>query len=177
AGWRKAAVAVGALLPVAVAACSTGTGGGTTAAASKTSKVIVLIPKQTSDPFFTNAEQGAKQAAAKLGYTIDYVGPTTADAAGQVTTIENAIRLHPAAITISGDDPNAVAPALKQAMKAGIAVSSYNADVAPSARKFFISQASNQGIAQAVVDTMAAQTGSKGHFLLITSTSTAANQN
>lgn len=175
--WRWAAVAIGTMLPVALAACSTGTGGSTTAAVSKKSKVIVLIPKQTSDPFFTNAEQGAKQAATRLGYTIDYVGPTTADAAGQVTTIENAIRLHPAAITISGDDPNAVAPALKQAMKAGIVVSSYNADVAPDARKFFISQASDLGIAQAIVDTMAAQTGGKGHFLLVTSTSTAANQN
>jgi rhamnose transport system substrate-binding protein len=184
--WQ-AAVAIGIPLFLALAACSTGTkststgsptaGGTTAAAASHTSKVIVLIPKQTSDPFFTNAEQGAKQAAAQLGYTIDYVGPTTADAAGQVTTIENAIRLHPAAITISGDDPNAVAPALEQAMQAGIVVSSYNADVAASARKFFISQASNQGIAQAIVDTMAAQTGGKGHFLLITSTSTAANQN
>jgi rhamnose transport system substrate-binding protein len=175
--WRKATVGAALLLPVALAACSTGTDGSSAAAASKTSKVIVLIPKQTSDPFFTNAEQGAKEAARQLGYKIDYVGPTTADAAGQVTTIENAIRQHPAAITISGDDPNAVAPALKQAMKAGIVVSSYNADVATGARKFFISQASDQGIAQAIVDTMAAQTQAKGNFLLVTSTSTAANQN
>jgi rhamnose transport system substrate-binding protein len=175
--WRKAAVGLAILLPVALAACSTGNGGSSASAASKKSKVIVLIPKQTSDPFFTNAEQGAKQAAAQLGYSIDYVGPTTADAAGQVTTIENAIRLHPAAITISGDDPNAVAPALQQAMKSGVVVSSYNADVSPAARKFFISQASNQAIAQAIVDTMAAQTGGKGNFLLVTSTSTAANQN
>jgi rhamnose transport system substrate-binding protein len=175
---RKAVLGAAALLvPVALAACSTGTGGSSASAASKTSKVIVLIPKQTSDPFFTNAEQGAKQAAAQLGYKIDYVGPTTADAAGQVTTIENAIRQHPAAITISGDDPNAVAPALKQAMKSGIVVSSYNADVAPSARQFFISQASNTAIAKAIVDTMAEQTGGKGNFLLVSSTSTAANQN
>ena len=175
--WRKAAVGIALLLPVTLAACSTGTGGSSASASSKKSKVIVLIPKQTSDPFFTNAEQGAKQAAAQLGYTIDYVGPTTADAAGQVTTIENAIRQHPAGITISGDDPNAVAPALKQAMKGGIVVSSYNADVAPSARQFFISQASNTAIAKAIVDTMAAQTGGKGNFLLVSSTSTAANQN
>jgi rhamnose transport system substrate-binding protein len=175
--WRTAAVAVATVIPLALAACSTGTGGSTSTTASKKSKVIVLIPKQTSDPFFTNADQGAKQAAAQLGYTIDYVGPTTADASGQVSTIENAIRLHPAAITISGDDPNAVAPALKQAMKAGIVVSSYNADVATDARQFFISQASNEGIADAIVDTMAAQTGGKGNFLLVSSTSTAANQN
>jgi rhamnose transport system substrate-binding protein len=175
--WRKAVLGAALLLPTALAACSTGTGGSSASAASKTSKVIVLIPKQTSDPFFTNAEQGAKEAAAQLGYKIDYVGPTTADAAGQVTTIENAIRQHPAAITISGDDPNAVAPALKQAMKAGIVVSSYNADVAPDARQFFISQASNTAIAKAIVDTMAQQTGGKGNFLLVSSTSTAANQN
>src|SRR3984885_6251106 len=175
--WRKAAVGIALLLPVTLAACSTGTGGSSASASSKKSKVIVLIPKQTSDPFFTNADMGAKQAAAQLGYTIDYVGPTTADASGQVSTIQNAIRLHPAAITISGDDPNAVAPALKQAMKAGIVVSSYNADVAPSARQFFISQASNTAIAKAIVDTMAAQTGGKGNFLLVSSTSTAANQN
>ena len=175
--WRKAVLAGALALPMALAACSTGTGGASGTAASKTSKVIVLIPKQTSDPFFTNANQGAQQAAGQLGYKIDYVGPTTADAAGQVTTIENAIRSHPAAITISGDDPNAVAPALKQAMKAGITVSAYNADVASSARQFFISQASDTAIAQAIVDTMAAQTSGKGNFLLVTSTSTAANQN
>ena len=166
-----------ALLLPELAACCTGTGGSSASASSKNSKVIVLIPKQTSDPFFTNAEKGAKQAAAQLGYTIDYVGPITADASGQVTTIENAIRQKPAAITISGDDPNAVAPALEQAMKAGIVVSSYNADVAPAARQFFVSQASDEGIAEAIVDTMAAQTHDKGHFLLVTSTSTAANQN
>ncbi len=175
--WRAAAAGIALLLPVSLAACSTGTGGSSASAASKKSNVIVLIPKQTSDPFFTNAETGAKQAATQLGYKIDYVGPTTADAAGQVTTIENAIRQHPAAITISGDDPNAVAPALKQAMKAGVVVSSYNADVAPDARQFFISQASNTAIAKAIVDTMAAQTGGKGNFLLVSSTSTAANQN
>jgi ABC-type sugar transport system substrate-binding protein len=104
------------------------------------------------------------------------VGPTTADAAGQVSTIENEIQSKPAAITISGDDPNAVAPALKQAMAAGIIVSSFNADVAPDARQFFVSQASDELISEGIVDTMAAQTGGKGHFLLVTSTSTAANQ-
>ena len=103
--WRTATAAVAILVPLGLAACSTGTGGSQSTTAPKKSKVIVLIPKQTSDPFFTNAEQGAKEAAAKLGYTIDYVGPTTADASGQVSTIQNAIRLHPAAITISGDDP------------------------------------------------------------------------
>jgi rhamnose transport system substrate-binding protein len=143
----------------------------------KADKVIVLIPKQTGDPFFADVKKGATQAAAKLGYKINYVGPATADAAGQVSTIENAIQLHPVAITIAADDPNAVAPALKRAMQQGIAVSAYNADVRKDARSFFVSQASDEGIAEGVADTMAAQTKKQGHFLLISSTATAPNQN
>jgi ABC-type sugar transport system substrate-binding protein len=141
-----------------------------------TSKTIVLVPKQTSDPFFTAAESGAKEAAAKLGYTIDYVGPTTADAAGQVTTLESALQQKPAAITIAPNDPDAVAPVLKKAMTQGVVVSSFNADAAKDAREFFVSQASDEGIADAIVDTMAQQTNGQGTFLLVTSTATAANQ-
>jgi ABC-type sugar transport system substrate-binding protein len=141
------------------------------------SKVIVLIPKQTGDPFFAFANQGAHEAASKLGYSIKYIGPTTADASGQVSTIQNVIQTHPAAIAIAGDDPNAVAPALKAAAKQGILVSSFNADVAPDARTFYVEDASADGIAQAIVDDMAKQTNGQGHFLWVSATPTAANQN
>jgi len=162
-----------------VTACSTNTPkaaeGGSSSGASA-SKTIVLVPKQTSDPFFTAAESGAKEAAKALGYTIDYVGPTTADAAGQVTTLESALQQKPAAITIAPNDPDAVAPVLKKAMDQGVVVSSFNADAAKDARQFFVSQASDEGIADAIVDTMAEQTNGEGTFLLVTSTATAANQ-
>jgi rhamnose transport system substrate-binding protein len=167
---------------LATSACSTKSPGSHSSASGggggggNGSKVIVLIPKQTSDPFFTAADNGAKEAAKNLGYTIKYIGPSTADASGQVTTIENVLQTRPAAITIAPNDPNAVAPALKHAMSQGVVVSTFNADAATSARQFFISQASDEGIAEGIVDTMAAQVGGKGHFLLVTSTATAANQ-
>lgn len=141
-----------------------------------TSKTIVLVPKQTSDPFFTAAESGAREAAEELGYEIDYVGPTTADAAGQVTTLESALQQKPAGIAIAPNDPDAVAPVLKKAMEQGVVVSSFNADAAKDAREFFVSQASDEGIAAAIVETMAEQTNGEGTFLLVTSTATAANQ-
>jgi len=153
------------------------TSGPAQAAKAADDKMIVLIPKQTGDPFFADVKKGAGEATAALGYKLNYVGPATADAAGQVSTIQNAIQLHPVAITIAADDPNAVAPALKQAMSRGISVSAYNADVAKDARSFFVSQASDEGIAEGIADTMAAQTGGKGHFLLVSSTATAPNQN
>lgn len=160
---------------VTLAACTTQAPGTSDGAASD-SKTIVLIPKATGDPFFAAVRQGAEEAAAELGYTIEFVGPTTADAAGQVTTIENALQSNPAAITIAPNDPDAVAPALKRAMEQGITVSTYNAESAKDAREFFINQAVDQAISEAIVDTMAEQTGGKGTFLLVTSTATAANQ-
>jgi rhamnose transport system substrate-binding protein len=172
----RALVTVAAMLVVAVAGCSTESeraGGGST---GTTSKTIVVIPKQTGDPFFAAVEKGAKEAAGSLGYEINYAGPPTADAAGQVTAIENAIQLKPAAITVAANDPDALAPALRNAKRAGIAVSSYNADVAKDARDLFVSQASDEAIAEAIVDTMAEQRD-KGKFLLVTSVATAPNQN
>jgi rhamnose transport system substrate-binding protein len=166
------AVATGVL----ITACSTEAPKAAQGGGGPESKTIVLVPKQTSDPFFTAAESGAKEAAKELGYTINYVGPTTADAAGQVTTLESALQQKPAAITIAPNDPDAVAPVLKRAMGEGVVVSSFNADAAKDARQFFVSQASDQGIAAAIVDTMAGQTGGEGDFLLVTSTATAANQ-
>lgn len=174
--WIGALAAIGALA-LGLSACSTTAPGGDAGSGSEDSKTIVLIPKSTGDPFFTAVHDGAKEAAAELGYTIDYVGPATADAAGQVTTIENAIQSNPAAITISPNDPDAVTPALQRAMEAGIVVSTYNADSNPDARQFFINQAQDQSIAEAIVDTMAEQVDGKGSMLLVTSTSTAANQN
>ncbi len=180
-GVRGAMGLVAVSLVVAlVAGCSTdaptaATGGDGEDGAS-TSNAIVLVPKATGDPFFTAAEAGAKEAAEELGYEIEYVGPTTADAAGQVTTLESALQTKPAAITIAPNDPDAVAPVLQQAMDQGIVVSTFNADSATDARQFFISQASDQGIAEAIVDTMADQVDGQGTFLLVTSTATAANQ-
>lgn len=183
--WRTSITRRGTLVTAAVVAtCAVVTACSTDApkaaegnpSGGSTSKTIVLVPKQTSDPFFTAAESGAKEAAAKLGYKIDYVGPTTADAAGQVTTLESALQQKPAAITIAPNDPDAVAPVLKKAMSQGVVVSSFNADAAKDARQFFVSQASDEGIAEAIVDTMAEQTNGEGTFLLVTSTATAANQ-
>jgi rhamnose transport system substrate-binding protein len=161
---------------VGLAACTTEAPGSGDGGGGSDSNVIVLIPKATGDPFFSAVRQGAEEAAAELGYEIKFEGPTTADAAGQVTTIENALQSKPAAMTIAPNDPDAVAPALKNAREQGILVSTYNAESAKDAREFFINQAVDQAISEAIVDTMAEQTDGKGTFLLVTSTATAANQ-
>ena len=52
---------------------------------------IAVIPKLISIPYFTQTGEGAEQAGEDLGINVIYNGPTTADAAQQVTMIEDYI--------------------------------------------------------------------------------------
>jgi rhamnose transport system substrate-binding protein len=161
----------GAVAATTVPPSDTGGGGG--------GGTIVVIPKQTSDPFFVAVDNGARAAAEELGYEIEFLGPATADTAGQITAIEQAIELDPVAITIAALDPDAVVPALQAARDAGILVSTYNADTNPEARDFYVDQADPQAIADTVIQEMIDALGGEtsGEFLVVTSVLTAPNQN
>ena len=80
---------------------------------------IFFLPKLIGVNVFTENGKGAKEAAAKLGDSVTYNGPTEAVAAKQVPFIDAAARQGYNAIVISANDPNAVAPALKRAAQRG----------------------------------------------------------
>jgi rhamnose transport system substrate-binding protein len=174
---RRIALVLGvlavAVLVVAIAA-GVGTAGGTKRAAGYK---IFLIPKFVGIPVFTQNNLGAKQAAKELGDTVTYNGPTEASAAKQVPFIDNAVRQGYNAIIISGDDPNAVAPALKRAMAKGVKVISYDADVAPDARDLYVSPPSAKDIGFFQVEWLGSQIGYKGKIAILSAAPTAANQN
>ena len=65
---------------------------------------------------------------------------------------------------------------LKKALAAGINVVGYDANSTPDARQWFVNQAEFNGIAKALVDTMAAEIGEDGAFAIVTSTFTTPNQ-
>jgi rhamnose transport system substrate-binding protein len=162
-----------AVLAVGIVA-SVGTAGGTKTA--KSYKVF-LIPKFVGIPVFTQNSLGAKAAAKELGDTVTYNGPTEASAAKQVPFIDNAVRQGYNAIIISGDDPNAVAPALKRAMAKGVKVISYDADVAPDARDVYVSPPAAKDIGFFQVEWIGSQIGYKGKIAILSAAPTAANQN
>jgi rhamnose transport system substrate-binding protein len=138
---------------------------------------ILLLPKFTGIPVFTQVDQGATAVAKKFGYSIDYNGPTTASASAQVQFIDNAVANHYKGIMISADNPDAVAPALERAMKKGVAVVSFDSDVLPAARSVFVAGASNQAIADIELQMLGSQIGYKGNFAIVSSTPTETNQN
>jgi rhamnose transport system substrate-binding protein len=138
---------------------------------------IAFLPKQINNPYFDTAASGGKAAATALGGQFQQVGPSSANAAAQVPFITTLTEQHTGAIVISGDDPNAVAPALKQAMSQGVKVVSYDADVAPDARNVFINQADSEQICRSQVALLAKQINSTGQIAILSASSTAANQN
>ncbi len=147
-----------------LAACgggSTTTGGSTPTSGTGTGSNlnIVFLPKQVNNPYFDTAASGGKEAATALSGKFQQVGPSSANAAAQVPFITTLTEQHVGAIVISGDDPNAVAPALKQAMAQGVKVVSYDADV------------------RSEVDLLAQQINSTGQIAILSAASTAANQN
>jgi rhamnose transport system substrate-binding protein len=139
--------------------------------------VIGMMPKFTSDPYFVAVDKGAQEAAKELGVKVDFNGPVDANVAAQADIVDRWVRQRVAAIAVSANDPNALAPSLERAMRKGIKVSSFDADVKPSARQVFINQATFTGIAQTMVDMMVKDAGPTGDFLVVTAVLTAPNQN
>src|SRR6202158_2411291 len=161
-----------------LAACGGTTGsGGSTPTSTGSSLNIVFVPKQINNPYFDTAASGGQQAAKDLSGQFKQVGPSSANAAAQVPFITSLTQQHVGAIVISGDDPNAVAPSLKQAMAQGIKVVSYDADVAPDARNVFINQADSEQIGRSEVDLLAQQINGTGQIAVLSAASTASNQN
>lgn len=150
---------------------SQGSGGG-----KKGPTKICMMPKLVGIPYFNAAEKGAKEAAKQLGVQLVYDGPTEAKAALQSQQIEQWTQQQCSAITVSANDPNALAPAMKKAKQAGIATGTWDADVAKDARDVFVNQATFKSIGYKLVDIMAEQTGGKGKFMVLTGSLTAPNQ-
>jgi rhamnose transport system substrate-binding protein len=146
-------------------------------AAYKKGMKVVQIPKQLGNPYEDIEDNGTKAAITGLGGTFTRKGPTDAGASTQVPIIQSTVQQKPDAIIIAGNDPDAVAPALKQAMQRGIKVVTQDSDVAKDARTVFVNQATVQTIGADEVKILSQQIGGKGDIAILSATANAPNQN
>lgn len=137
----------------------------------------VSIPKQLGNPYEETEHSGVGEALKELGGSNRISGPTEASASSQISIINSAVQQSPDAIIIAGNDPDAVAPALKQAAQRKVAVVGMDSDVAPDARTVFINQSSSELIGQGQVKLIAEQIGGKGEIAILSATANATNQN
>ncbi len=138
--------------------------------------VIAMLPKAKGNAYFLSCKAGAERAAQELGAELLFDGPTDTDAAKQNEIVENWITLGVDVIAVAAENKESLSTALRKAQKQGIKVISYDADVLPDARSFFVNQATPQGIGYALMDEAARLCGEEGEFAIITASLTAANQ-
>ncbi|MDU1458199.1 MAG: substrate-binding domain-containing protein, partial [Klebsiella sp.] len=115
-----------AWLAIAVAAVittMTGLAPAASAAPQESKKIarIGLMVQDMSNPFFSAMERNAKQAAAKIGATLN-VQDAQVDLANQNTQIDAFIQQKVDLIIISAVDESGIEPAIQRAKAAGIIV-------------------------------------------------------
>ena len=139
--------------------------------------VLVDIPKLVGIGYFAATTQGQQEAAEELGnVTVTTDAPTEANIDDQITFIENYITRDVDGILFAANDPVAIAPVLRRALEQGIHVVGYDANSEPDAREWFVNQAEFNGIAKAMMDSLAEEQGEDAQFGIVTSTFTTPNQ-
>ena len=137
----------------------------------------VSIPKQLGNPYEEFEHSGVDEALEELGGSNRVSGPTEASASSQISIINAAVQQKPDALIIAGNDPNAIAPALKQAAQRDVKVVSMDSDVAPDARSVFVNQVTTELVGQNQVESIGKQIDYKGEIAILSATANATNQN
>ncbi len=137
----------------------------------------VSIPKQLGNPYEEFEHSGVDEALKELGGSNRVSGSTDAGASSQISIINAAVQQKPDALIIAGNDPNAIAPALKQAAKRGVTVVAMDSDVAPDARSVFVNQVTTQLVGENQVESIAKQIDYEGEIAILSATANATNQN
>jgi rhamnose transport system substrate-binding protein len=148
------------------------------ASASGESVKVAFVPKLQGIPYFEAMNAGGKEAASKLG-NVEwlYQGPTSADAAAQADVVNSYIQQKVSALFIAPNDPDSMAPLIKQGIDAGIKVGTSDTDAPNSERELMVLMASAEGIGQADTDALMKAMGGKGKFAIVSCGETAAQLN
>jgi rhamnose transport system substrate-binding protein len=170
--WLRIGLLVAALGLVGALAASSAF---TATSRSSSGKTFYFIPKDTLNPYEVIADKGGKIALTALGNKQVVQSGTQDTAAAQQPAIQAAIQSHAAGIVIAANDPQAVCPALKQAMAAGIKVVAFDSD--SNCRQLFINQADTETIGRSQMQLLAQLMGYKGEWVILSAASTATNQN
>ncbi|MBC7723164.1 MAG: autoinducer 2 ABC transporter substrate-binding protein [Burkholderiaceae bacterium] len=147
------------------------------ASASGDKITVAFVPKLQGIPYFEAMNAGGKAAADELGIEWLYQGPTTADAAAQADIVRSFIQQGVDALIVAPNDPDSMAPLLKEAADKGIKVAPADTDAPNSVREVFVNQASVEGIGEALTDSLLTAMGGKGDYAIVSCGETAANLN
>jgi len=88
--------------------------------------IIVVAHGQANDPFWSVVKNGAEKAAKDTGVNVEFRSPETFDMVAMGQMIDAAVNQDPDGLVVSIPDADALGPAIKRAVEAGIPVISMN---------------------------------------------------
>jgi rhamnose transport system substrate-binding protein len=147
---------------------------------------VGVIPKFIAEDYFIACERGFRQAEKEMGgkIKVDWLGDTMSQtsAANQKNYIQSWIDKKYDAILVSALDPESYADTLRDAMKKGIKVITWDADVNVTARQFFVNQAKSDQIAVQLLKGLAGSlstytAANQATVALVSTTNDSPNQN
>jgi rhamnose transport system substrate-binding protein len=161
-------------------ACGEGSGGSASSDSGDSGGgdvTVAFVPKLQGVPYFEAMNAGGKAACKELGCTWLYQGPVEADAAAQADIVRSYIQQGVDTLIVAPNDPDSMAPLLKQAADAGIKVATSDTDAPDSVRQVFVNQASTEGIGQGLTDALLDAMGGSGKYAIVSCGQTAENLN
>jgi rhamnose transport system substrate-binding protein len=177
----RLAAALGLAATLTVTACGQGSGGSASSGGSGSSGggnyTVAFVPKLQGIPYFEAMNTGGQAACKELGCKWLYQGPVEADPAAQADIVRSYIQQKVNALIVAPNDPDSMAPLLKQAADAGIKVATSDTDAPNSVRQVFVSQASTEGIGQTLTDQLLKAMGGSGKYAIVSCGQTAQNLN
>jgi rhamnose transport system substrate-binding protein len=175
-------IAVAGIAVMALSACSSGSTASQApsqaASAAPGGMTVGYLPKDIVNQYFAAAKTGVDKAAAELGGTVTQVGPNEAKADLQIPFITDLTTQGVKAIIISADGKDEVAPALKEAMAAGIKVVGFDSSPAVGAYDVFVNQVDFSGVGVNLADwACELAPDCTGEIAILSAAATATNQN
>lgn len=118
---------------------------------------VVFIPKMTGNAFFESGNIGAQKMGKETGFNVKYDGTPEGTVANQVQLINSAVNSGADAIAISSVSFDGLNKALKKALDAGVKVVTWDSDVDPEYRSFYVNQGTPEILGAMLVDMAAEQ--------------------
>lgn len=136
-----------------------------------------FIFKNTGNPYGDKQMQGFADAIEEMGFEAITRAPDQPTAEAQIQIIEQLITQRVTSISVTGNDYDALQPALQKAQDAGITVLSADSAVNPASRLTHINQADSEQIGRTLIQAAYEMADGAGEIAILSATSQASNQN